>query len=384
MSARFRLGLIINPFAGIGGSVALKGSDGAEIREQALAMGAEPLAQTRTEQALLRLQPYRDQLEVFTVTGTMGEELSKQLGFKTHTVYQPLQSPTEASDTRAAAEQLVNAQVDLILFAGGDGTARDICAALEACDAEHTTVLGIPAGCKIHSGVYCVTPAAAGRVVEDLITGKPVSLMDADVMDIDEAAFREGRVRAKRFGEMAIPAELQYVQSVKVGGQESDELVLDAIADHVIDELEPDDLCLMGSGSTVAAVMERLGLDNTLLGVDLIQDETLVASDQTAAQLLEQIEAHNDIDSVKLVITLIGGQGHLFGRGNQQLSPALLKQIKRENILVVATKAKLSSLNGRPLIADTGDAELNQQLCGTIAVITGYHDKVLYRVASPG
>ncbi|TCI03057.1 ATP-NAD kinase [Corallincola luteus] len=383
MSAKFRLGLLINPYAGIGGSVALKGSDGADIRHQALAKGAKPQAQLRAEQALQLLLPYKDQLEIFTAAGEMGLALCQSLGLNASAIYHPQQIPTEASDTQAAVQRMLDNEIDLLLFAGGDGTARDICAVVEAEPDKAITVLGIPAGCKIHSGVYCVTPAAAGRVVEDLLTGKAVSLMDADVMDIDEQAFREGRVRARRFGEMTIPAKLQYVQSVKIGGQESDELVLDDIADHVIEQLEPEDLCLMGSGSTVAAVMARMGVVNTLLGVDVVQDQALLANDQTAEQLLAQVAKHNDPERVKLVITLIGGQGHLFGRGNQQLSPALLKQIKRQNILLVASKAKLSALNGRPLIVDTGDADLNRQLCGSIAVITGYHDKVLYRIASP-
>jgi predicted polyphosphate/ATP-dependent NAD kinase len=327
-------------------------------------------------------------LEIITVAGAMGEHLCQKLALPYRVIYQPTQEPTEAKDTREAVTEMLTQSLDLLLFAGGDGTARDICSVITAftdsADSGHPpTVLGIPAGCKIHSGVYCVTPTAAGRVVEDLLLGKPVSIMEADVMDIDEQAFRQGQLRARRFGEMHIPAELQYVQSVKVGGQESDELVLDDIADHVIEQLEPEDLCLMGSGSTVAAVMARMALPNTLLGVDIIQDQQLLASDVSAKQALAQVARHNDPAHLKLVITLIGGQGHLFGRGNQQLSPALLRQIRRENILIVASKAKLKALNGRPLIADTGDAELDQQLSGTIPVITGYHDKVLYRLKSP-
>jgi predicted polyphosphate/ATP-dependent NAD kinase len=260
----------------------------------------------------------------------------------------------------------------MILFAGGDGTARNICAAVD----DSIPVLGVPAGCKIHSGVYAITPKAAGRVVDMLVKGELVTLGEADVMDIDEEAFRQGTVKAKRYGEMQVPSELRYVQSVKNGGKESDELVLADIAAFVISEMEDDEQYIMGSGSTVAAVMEELGLENTLLGVDLICDHELIGQDMIAADLLAAAEKM----PTKLVITLIGGQGHIFGRGNQQLSPALIRKIGKENIMVIATKTKLQALNGRPLIADTGDEALDEELSGYIKVITGYNDHVMYAV----
>ncbi|MBD1584489.1 ATP-NAD kinase family protein [Pseudoalteromonas sp. S16_S37] len=368
---RFKLGLIINPVAGLGGSVALKGSDGADTAQQAIALGATPKSNARTQLALEQLLAYRSQIEVFTVNGEMGENTTKKLGFKTEVVYQSA-IPTVPADTQNAAKALLEYGVDMILFAGGDGTARDICAAVD----DSIPVLGVPAGCKIHSGVYAITPKAAGRVVEMLVTGELVTVSDADVMDIDEDAFRQGTVRAKRYGEMQVPSELRYVQSVKNGGKESDELVLADIAAYVISEMDADTQYIMGSGSTVAAIMEELGLDNTLLGVDLIQDHELLAQDLTAGQLLARL----DDAPTKLVITLIGGQGHIFGRGNQQLSPELIRKIGRENIIVVATKTKLQALNGRPLIADTGDEALDQMLSGYINVVTGYNDHVMYAV----
>ncbi|QPB83795.1 ATP-NAD kinase [Pseudoalteromonas rubra] len=368
---QFKLGLIVNPVAGLGGAVALKGSDGSDTAELARSMGAEPKAHSRTAQALALLHPYRDVLEVYTVSGEMGEELAKAHGFTTRVVM-TCGTPTTPEDTEQAARLLAEAKVDLLLFAGGDGTARNICSAIGS----EAPVLGVPAGCKIHSGVYAITPKAAGRVVEMLIKGELVTIDDADVMDIDENAFRAGTVRAKRYGEMQVPSELRYVQSVKNGGKESDELVLADIAAYVISEMEEDEQYIMGSGSTVAAIMEELGLDNTLLGVDLIRDHTLLGSDLTAQQLLDNVGQA----PTKLVITLIGGQGHIFGRGNQQLSPALIRQIGKDNIIVVATKSKLQALNGRPLIADTGDQDLDNELSGYIKVVTGYNDHVMYAV----
>jgi predicted polyphosphate/ATP-dependent NAD kinase len=140
--------------------------------------------------------------------------------------------------------------------------------------------------------------------------------------------------------------------------------------------MEDDDYYIMGSGSTVNAIMSEMGLDNTLLGVDLILDQDIIAADCTAKQLL----THTADKLTKIVITLIGGQGHIFGRGNQQLSPELIRQVGRENIIVVATKKKLQALNGRPLICDTGDSKLDDELSGYIKVITGYNDFVMYAV----
>ena len=367
----FKLGLIVNPVAGLGGTVALKGSDGAHTAAKAIELGAEPKANSRTKAALEVLLPYKERLTIYTVNGDMGEQTAKALGFNVEVVYNT-SAITTPDDTEQAAKILKNSGVDLVLFAGGDGTARNICHAIE----DTIPVLGIPAGCKIHSGVYAITPKAAGRVVEMLVKGELVTLADADVMDIDEDAFRQGTVKAKRYGEMQTPSEVRYMQAVKNGGKETDELVLADIAAHVVSQMDEDTFYIMGSGSTVEAIMEEMGLENTLLGVDLIKDQTLVAQDLTAKQLLEL--THDQ--STKLVITLIGGQGHIFGRGNQQLSPALIRAIGKENIIVVATKTKLQALNGRPLICDTGDGELDDELTGYIKVTTGFNDHIMYAV----
>lgn len=369
--AKFKLGLIVNPVAGLGGSVALKGSDGDNTAALAKSLGAVAKSNDRAKVALAMLEDRLESVDIVTVSGDMGQSLCQQLGYPHQVVYQA-STPTRGQDTEAAAKLMSELKLDLILFAGGDGTARNICAAV----AEQTTVLGVPAGCKIHSGVYAITPKAAGRVLQMLVDGDLVTLADADVMDIDEVQFRQGVVRAKRYGELTVPSELRFVQAVKMGGKESDELVLADIAAHVIAEMEPDETYVMGSGSTVAFVMEEMGLANTLLGVDVIQDQELVLSDAKANELLAFVNK----GKCKLVITLIGGQGHIFGRGNQQLSSAFIKAIGKENIILVASKTKLQALNGRPLICDTGDVELDQALSGHIKVITGYKDQVLYPV----
>jgi len=368
---QFKLGLIINPVAGLGGSVALKGSDGENTAAKAIELGAQAKANSRTQAALEVLLPYKSQLTIYTVNGDMGEHAAKALGFNVEVVYSA-NTLTTPNDTEAAAKVLKSLGVDLVLFAGGDGTARNICHAIE----DTIPVLGIPAGCKIHSGVYAITPKAAGRVVEMLVKGELVTVADADVMDIDEEAFRQGTVKAKCYGEMQIPSEVRYVQAVKNGGKETDELVLADIAAHVVSEMDEDTFYIMGSGSTVEAIMQEMGLENTLLGVDLIKAQTLVAQDLTAKQLLDYTRGH----ATQLVITLIGGQGHIFGRGNQQLSPELIRAIGKYNIIVVATKTKLQALDGRPLICDTGDSTLDDELTGYIKVTTGYNDHIMYAV----
>lgn len=401
---KFKLGFVINPVAGVGGSVALKGSDGESTPEKALSLGAQFKANQRANTALSVLEPYKDQIIIYTASGSMGEVCATELGFEVAVVYSSAEVThsaeitsekclsTSAQDTKNFVNALLNAQteaqVDVLLFAGGDGTARDICATVN----DKFPVLGIPAGCKIHSGVYAVTPKAAGRVVEMLVTNQLVTLMDADVMDIDESLFRQGVVKAKRYGEMQIPSELRYVQAVKSGGKETDELVLQDIAAHIIETMD-DELYIMGSGSTTAFIMDELGETNTLLGVDVLQDHAVIANDVTEPQLWSLIENHlsetqsadnsSHTEVIKLVITLIGGQGHIFGRGNQQLSPRVIKAIGKDNIIIVATKTKLAGLNSRPLIIDTGDTELDQALSGYFPVITGYKDQVLYPASSP-
>lgn len=369
---RFRLGFIINPFAGLGGSVALKGSD--DMAATALALGAVPMAAQRAEYALQELLALRDQLVIVTVAGAMGADLAEKLGFTLEVLKWTPAEPSTATDSEEAAAQLSQLGIDLLLFAGGDGTARNICNSVKPS----TTVLGIPAGCKIHSGVYAITPQAAGKVVAKMVRGELVSVQEAQVMDIDEVAFRSGTVRAKRYGEMQIPAELRYVQSVKTAGKESEELVLDDLAAYFVSQMEDDVRYIMGSGSTVAAVMSELNLPNTLLGVDVVENGEVIASDVTAAELLKLVDGFD----CRLVITLIGGQGHIFGRGNQQLSPVVIRTVGREHICLLATKSKIQQLGGRPLISDSGDPSLDQELQGMLRILCGYNDYVMYRLGT--
>lgn len=381
----FKLGIIVNPFAGIGGALALKGSDGEEIREHALAHGAQLQASTKMTKALMGLHSlthFTEQVCVYTCSDQMGELACRDAQVPYQIIYRANQSPSTADDSELAAQTMLDYGVDLIVFAGGDGTARNICHAI----GNKVPVLGVPAGCKIHSGVYTVTPSAAGEVLLKIINGELVSEFDAEVRDIDEQAFRQGKVIAQYFGEMRVPRDLTYIQAVKMGGKEDESLVQDDITAYLVELIEEcnNTRFIMGSGSTIDRIMQALGLPNTLLGVDVIQDGQVIAADVTAPQL-ELLTAPSTTAGVseqqydyRLLVTVIGGQGHIFGRGNQQLSPQVLRNLGKERMWVAASKQKLQQLNGRPLNLDTGDEELNQTLAGPFSIITGYQDRVLY------
>ena len=371
----FNIGLVVNPLAGLGGSVALKGSD--NVAPEALALGAVPKANVRCMQALTELAGL--DVCIYAFSGDMGADCGLAAGITTKVIGEAKTQPSRATDTMLAAQALLKKGVDLLVFVGGDGTARDLLKAI----GDQVPVVGIPAGVKIHSGVYGITPLAAGQVIAQLVRGELVSLRSQEVRDIDEEEFRAGRVKARYYGELQVPESHQYMQATKDGAKEGSKeieaLVLDDISAHVEELMEPGIRYIMGSGSTVAAIMNYLDLKNTLLGVDVIEDGQVVASDVTAQQLLALCRHH----SAQLFITLIGGQGHVLGRGNQQLSAELIKHLGLTNIHIVATKTKLKGLNGRPLLVDSGDPTLDQALAGLVPVICGFHDVVLYPLGNP-
>lgn len=374
----FRLGLIINPLAGVGGSVALKGSDGADTVAIAFDRGAIAMAEERCAQALTLLEPFKTQMVIVTVAGVMGGNLAAALGFSNRLLPDvvPL-TATTADDTRAAAKALCTHGLDLLLFVGGDGTARDIYAAVGL----GPVVLGVPAGVKMQSGVYANSPQAAGRLVSLMIQGALLSLIDAEVRDIDEEAYRQGKVRSRYFGQLRVPADVRYLQQVKCGGLECEELLLDEIAADIMASMDKHGLYIIGAGTTTQAIKRAMGIKGTLLGVDLVLNGELFKADATEQEILAALSVLPVGKTATLIITLIGGQGHLFGRGNQQLSPAVIRVIGRDHIWVVASKNKLNMLNGRPILLDTGDQALNHQLSGYMRVITGYEDYVIYPVS---
>lgn len=364
----FHLGLIINPLAGLGGSVGLKGSDG--VAAQALALGAEPRAAARTRIALESLLPVAARLEFVTYAGAMGADLLAEMGFSYRVLGELTASVSSATDTQNAVLALQEAGVALILFAGGDGTARDVCAVARA----DQPVLGIPAGVKIHSGVYAISPRAAGELARRLVEGGLVRLASGEVRDQDEEALRGGKVAARWYGELTVPVEGHYMQQVKQAGIESEELVLVEIADWLQQSWEVNVRYVLGPGSTLHGVASNLGVQSTLLGVDVLENGALIASDVTEAQLFALVENYPS----RLLVTAIGGQGHIIGRGNQQVSPRVLRSIGLDNLRVVASKRKLATLAGRPLLVDSGEPQLDSAFPDAVRVWAGYKEELLY------
>lgn len=371
---QFKLGLIINPYAGLGGSVGLKGSDGAAIRDEALARGAEPRALVRMARALSVIEPYREHITIFCFAGDMGESTAHGLGFNTVVIGSAKYEPTQAEDTCAAVDALLRENVDLILFAGGDGTARLIADSIKT----KQPVLGVPCGVKMHSGVYAIAPEAAGEIVKQLLTGTLVNIAERDVKDIDEEAFRHGQVRARFYGTLWVPEDSQYLQQVKNAGTERDELAQLDVAQEMIDQLDSETLYIVGPGSTTHLFLQQLGLEGSLLGVDLLLDNQLLACDLSAQALLDHLDNHQG--DVKIIVTAIGGQGHIFGRGNQQITPSILRRVGKENIHIIAARGKILALHGRPLLVDSHDPELDRAFSGFHPVITGYRETIMYPI----
>ena len=366
-----RVGVIVNPIAGIGGPAALKGSDGTEVQREALARGSAPRASIRMREALAPLQSRAAELRFATWDGPMGADALAGLGFHVEILGAAARSPTRASDTRAAATVLAQ-HVDVLMFAGGDGTARDLAEVLP----KELVVIGVPAGVKMHSGVFTVTPRDAAALVALLLDGELVAVDTAEVRDIDEAALRQGRVATRYFGELTVPRVGGFLQHLKSSGREVEELVLAEIAESIAERAAVHrGTLILGPGSSVAAVKRRLGIEPTLLGFDLLLESQLVIHDPDATALA----THADANTV-VVLSFTRGQGFLIGRGNQQLTPEVLRTIPRENVWVVASRTKVLSLEGRPLLVDSGATDVDARLRGLITIVSGYQDSLLYRV----
>ncbi len=360
-----KIGFLINPIAGMGGKVGLKGTDG--VLDQAIELGAQPVAQEKAEKMLSHLREiYPEKIEWLTCHGDMGAKALEEASFEFSIAHDAKESPSQ-KDTLAAAKVLLDSHVDLIVFCGGDGTARDIVSIVE----KKVPVLGIPSGVKMYSGVFGISPARTAEVLDGFLKGE-LGLAEVEIMDLDEDKYRAGEWSVRLYYSANTPFESTLVQSSKMMIEAaSDEEIKEEIGEY-IEELvseEPDALFLLGPGGTLEFIGNMLGIEKTLLGIDAIAHGQQVGKDLNEEGLLKLFDNYNNI---KLILSPIGSQGFVLGRGNLQLSPQVIRKIGRDNIMVVSTPAKLQRT---PMLRfDTGDAELNSELAGRgwFSVVIGY------------
>ncbi|EJN60073.1 ATP-NAD kinase family protein [Halogranum rubrum] len=352
-----RIGVVVNPIAGMGGRVGLKGTDGkvAEARER----GAEPRAPERARRALERLAALAPDTELLTYADPMGESEVREAGFDPTVVGRPGDEETSVGDTQAAVEAFLDAGVDLVLFVGGDGTAADVAEVLDDADTD-TPMLGVPAGVKVYSSVFGVSPEDAGEIAATFDRTER-----REVMDIDEDDYRAGEVHPELRGIAFVPVADDLQSSKQLGGG-----TVEALAAGVADSIEPGVTYVLGPGSTVGAVKDALGFEGSALGVDVWRDGEVLVRDATEQQILSNLGDRNVI-----VVTPIGGQGFVFGRGNPQLSPDVIRQCEVE---VVASRAKLDDLG--VLRVDTDDPDLDEELRGWTKVRVGRFERRMMEI----
>jgi len=367
-----KIGFIVNPIAGMGGRVGLKGTD--NVLEEAIALGAKPVAPQRAKAFLKKIKEKGIAAEnkIITCPGIMGEEEAREVGINVEVLPMRIKERTTAEDTERAAVMLASDSynVDLIVFVGGDGTAKDIHDALKEKESE-TLVLGIPAGVKMYSGIFAVNPAEAAEVVEAFIKGE-ADIMDFEIMDVDESAIRNDRIEICLYGYLRGPYLPMRIQGTKQASPETlDEKENQfGIAKFVIESMKPNASYILGPGTTVKTLGDLFGVKKTLLGVDLYLNGKII-NDVNEETIIKNVK---DWENTWIIVSPIGGQGIIFGRGNQQISPEIIRRVGKERIIVLATKNKIQRLKNGVLRIDTGDPEVDEMLRGYIKVITDYRE----------
>ncbi len=364
-----KIGLIANPIAGMGGSVGLKGTDGKIIKD-AIKLGAKPVVPKRVEVFLSHLKS-KDDFSLLVAPGKMGEELMSGKGLK-YKVIGHIQQHTTAEDTKRIANLMLKEQVELLIFCGGDGTARDIFDAIEL----KIPVVAIPSGVKMFSSVFALNPKAAAQIVNKFVKDA-TDTQEKEILDIDEEAFRNNRLDSKLYGYLMIPKIQNLTQNAKDSskvGRTIDENKYE-IAQQIIETMEEEFLYLLGPGTTVKSITDQLRLYKSLLGVDAIYNKNLIGKDLNESGIIELLDKYQ---KVIIIVTPIGGQGFVFGRGNKQFTPKILKRVGKKNIIIIGTEDKIKSL--KCLRVDTGDDETDKLLEGLTKVIIGYKEELICKI----
>jgi predicted polyphosphate/ATP-dependent NAD kinase len=363
------LGFIVNPIAGMGGKVGLKGTD--DTYKEAVAKGATPIAPSRATEFLRKLKRNltNETIEVLTCPGIMGENEAIEADFEVRILPMRIEETTTAKDTKTAVELLKAARVDLIVFVGGDGTAKDIFDAVQG--SAQTPVLGVPSGVKMYSGVFAVSPTDAVEVVLAYAQGRTTTT-DLEIMDSDEKAIRQDVFAVKLVGFLRAPFLANRIQGSKEVTVETDDEIDNqkAIGRFIMEELPLKAALILGPGTTVKQIAEVFGIKKTVLGVDLYKNGEAIL-DVDEKKILSAIE---NWDDTWIIVSPIGHQGILLGRGNQQISPKVIKRVGKTRIIVAATKSKLQNIEGRLLKVDTGDQDTDNMLKGYIRVVTDYRE----------
>jgi len=360
------LGLIVNPVAGMGGSVGLKGTDG-EMYKKALALGANPVTPGRTKEVLSNI---KNKVTLLVAPGKMGEQHVEGTDIP-YEVVEKVGRNTSAADTKRISKAMLNKGIELLVFVGGDGTARDIFDAIGS----KIPVVAVPSVVKVFSSVFAVSARAAAEMVEAFTGG--TDTIEEEVLDIDEGAFRGGRLASRLYGYLHVPNVKHLLQgakecSVVTGSAAQDKL---SVAKYVVEDIDGGILYLLGPGTTVKAIADELGVPKTLLGIDAVFQGKAVGIDINEAGILDLF---NQYETRKIILTPIGGNGFILGRGNKQFTPDVVKQVDKENVVVVATRDKINRLDC--LRVDTGDLDLDSRLSGYIDVIVGYKEKMVVKV----
>jgi predicted polyphosphate/ATP-dependent NAD kinase len=383
------IGLIINPIAGMGGKVGLKGTDSPEILQEAINRGAQPIAGERTL-FLKELIKYPEHKKMYFIIpqGDMGEKIiinsdtiSSTLSWQVITEI-PIPKETNKKNTCVIAEYLKTISVDLLIFVGGDGTARDI---LQAVGSEFP-ILGLPSGVKMHSGVFCHGIKKGVQILRQFVQNN-VQFVQSEIIDLDEEEFRQDRIMTRLYGVCLVPQVPSLMQLSKLTSyfQDSEKENLEGIIRSYKESIKPDILYILGSGSTIRELAKAFNKEiydqKTLLGIDAVQNFTLIGKDLTESEIINLLENRKGI-SVRIVVTIIGGQGFVFGRGNQQLSADVIRQVGLENVDIIATRSKIENLSNRKIYVDTGDPNLDRQFIGYIKVLVDYNNYQMVEIES--
>jgi len=364
------MGFIVNPVAGMGGRVGLKGTDG--IIEKAIQLGAKPVASIRAIEFLEKLKELHSEepVDIITCSTPMGEAETKAATLPAKILEIPLKPKTTAQDTKTAVNHMIALKVNLIVFVGGDGTARDILDAMH--NIQGPPVLGVPSGVKMYSGIFAVNPSEAAEVVK-AFGGETAQITDFEIMDADERSIRsEDRIAVSLYGYLKGPfVSLRLAASKQISPETLDEHENQkAVARFIVEEMDPNGTYLLGPGTTVKCIADLLGVEKTVLGVDIYRNNS-VTKDVNEERILKEIE---DFKNVWIVVSPIGRQGMLLGRGNQQISPKIIKKVGKERIIAVATRSKIQGIESNVLRVDTGDREVDAALRGYLRVATDYRE----------